>query len=236
MHQHENTYIISLGGSLIVPGEIDTEFLSNFRSLIIDQIEKSNRKFMLITGGGQTARRYVNAVSGITNAMTDEDRDWLGIHATRLNAQLVRNLFKGYAYDRINKNPHELEGFYECTDSVMVAAGWRPGASTDYVSTMLARHLGITTIINLSNIDYIYDKDPRKFDDAQKIEDMSWAEFRQMFGGEWKPGLHTPIDPMAAEYAEREDLSVVTIGGDDLSNLQKYLDGEKFEGSIIKNG
>ena len=118
---------------------------------------------------------------------------------------------------------------------MILAAGWKPGFSTDYDTVLLARHLGITKIINLSNISYIYDKDPNKFDDAQKIEEMSWEEFRKMFTEGWKPGMHAPLDPIAAEFAEREDLEVVTMNGNDLSNLKNYLNDDKFEGSVIKN-
>jgi uridylate kinase len=231
----KNTRIINLGGSLIVPDNIDTDFLKEFREIILEQVEKHDQKFVFITGGGKTARRYANAAQEICSDIEDEDKDWLGIHATRLNAHLIRTIFREYAHPKINKNPHDLEDFFQCKRPIMIAAGWRPGFSTDYDTVLLARYLNIQKVVNLSNIDYVYDKDPKKFPDAVKIEEMSWAEFRKINTNKWSPGLNAPFDPIAAEYAEKTDIHAVTLSGANLDNLRAYLNGEKFMGTLIKN-
>jgi len=231
----EETFIINLGGSLVVPDGIDSAMLSGFRSLILDRVQNHGEKFVIIVGGGKTARMYQNAASEVIPEIPNEDKDWIGIHATRLNAQLLRTIFKDHAFPKINTNPHDLEDFYHSRDAIMIAAGWKPGFSTDYDTVLLGRYLGIKKIINLSNIDYIYDKDPRTNPDAQKIEELSWATFREMFGGTWSPGMNTPFDPVAAEYADKENLEVVTMSGENLDNLRTYLSGEPFAGSVIKN-
>ena len=101
----KNTYIISLGGSLIAPKTgIDWKFLKKFRELIIKQI-KTEKKFVIIAGGGHMAREYIEAASKATN-LTNDDKDWLGIHTTRLNAHLIKTIFRQYAHPRINKNPN----------------------------------------------------------------------------------------------------------------------------------
>lgn len=231
----KKTRIINLGGSLIVPDDVDTDFLKDFRTVILEQVQNNDQRFVFITGGGKTARQYANAAQEICNDIEDEDKDWLGIHATRLNAHLIRTIFREYAHPRINTNPHDLEDFFQCDKPIMIAAGWRPGFSTDYDTVLLARYLGIKKIVNLSNIDYVYDKDPNKFPDAVKIEEMSWAEFRKINTNEWSPGLNAPFDPIAAEYAEKTDIDAVTLSGDNLENLKNYLNGDKFVGTLIKN-
>lgn len=231
---NDNTYIINLGGSIIVPDDIDVEFLTKFRDLIIEHIAKGQR-FLLITGGGKTCRKYQNAAGKIDPTLSDEDKDWLGIHTTRLNGHLIRTIFKKYAYPRINTNPNDLEDFYQCKEPIMIAAGWRPGFSTDYDTVLLAKYLGIKKIVNLSNIDYIYDKDPKKSPDAERVEEVSWKAFREMIGDKWEPGMNAPFDPVASKLADHENLEVVTMGGSDLENLNKYLSDEKFEGSVIRN-
>lgn len=232
MTKAKKTIIISLGGSLIVPDEIDCQFIKNFKKLIISYIKKGY-KFIIITGGGKTARKYIEA-SVKVNAVTSDDKDWLGIHATRMNAHFIRTIFRRHAHPKINTNPHDLEDFYNFKESVLVAAGWRPGFSTDYDAVILAKYMDIKKIINLSNIDYVYNKDPRKFPDAKKIEKISWKDFRKIVGDKWDPGMNAPFDPIASKIAQEENIEVAIMNGRDIMNLQNYFEDKKFKGTIIK--
>lgn len=224
--------IISLGGSLIVPDGIDWKFLKTFKEFIESEIV-SGRSFIIVTGGGRTARAYIDA-AGEAAPVSDEDRDWMGIHATRLNAHLLRTILRDHAYPRINTNPHDLEDFYVARDPVLVAAGWRPGFSTDYDATLLGKYLNARRIVNLSNVGYVYDRDPREFPDAKRYERMNWSEFRQIVGGEWSPGMNAPFDPIASKLAEAEGMEVAILSGSDLQNVSRYLSGEGFEGTVIR--
>jgi uridylate kinase len=228
----KKTIIISLGGSLIVPEEIDWKFVKSFKELIEQQIS-NGFKFIIITGGGKTARKYINAAAKVDD-ITADDKDWLGIHATRMNAHFIRTIFRSHAHPRINTNPHDLEDFYNFKEDILVAAGWRPGFSTDFDAVLLAKYLDIKTLINLSNIDYVCDKDPRKFPDCKKIENISWADFRKMVGDKWDPGMNAPFDPIASKEAQEIGLEVAILNGNNIANLKKYLEGEKAKGTIIK--
>lgn len=223
--------IISLGGSILVPDEIDCEYIRQFKTFIEGQIEKGF-SFILVTGGGRTARRYIEAAAKVT-LVADEDKDWLGIHATRLNAHLIRTIFREHAHPRINTNPHDMEDFYAAKEPILVAAGWRPGSSTDYVAVLLGKYLEAKRVINLSNIDHVYDKDPSMHADAKQLDRMTWTEFRTLVGDEWTPGLNTPFDPVASKLAETEGMEVAIMLGRDLENMERYLDGQPFEGTVI---
>lgn len=229
---HKKTVIISLGGSLIVPDEIDWKFVKKFKALIEEEIKKGY-KFILITGGGKTARKYIEAAAKV-DKITNEDKDWIGIHATRMNAHFIRTIFREHAHPRINKNPHDLEDFYNFKEDILVAAGWRPGFSTDFDAVLLAKYLDIKKIINLSNIDHVCDKDPRKFPDCKKIEEISWKDFRKMVGDKWDPGMNAPFDPIASKQAEEIGLEVAIMNGKNLNNLKKYLEGQDAKGTIIR--
>ena len=233
----KDTFVISLGGSLIVPATgIDWKFLKKFRELIIKEMKKG-KKFILVTGGGSTARTYQEAAVKVTK-LTNDDLDCIGIHTTRLNAQLIKTIFRAYAHPRINKNPRtqaDLKNHFKKGEGMMVAAGWRPGWSTDYVATILAERLGAKTVINLSNIRYAYDKDPNKFKDAKKIKNISWPDFRKIVGNKWDPGLNVPFDPIASKLAEEQNLKVIIAEGKNINNLARIFNGEKFIGTIIKN-
>ncbi len=231
----QNLYIISLGGSLIVPpGGIDWRFLKEFRALIMAEIKKGKR-FVVVTGGGSTARQYAEAARKTTRLAID-DQDWLGIHATRLNAHLIKTIFRAVAHPRINKNPRtkeDLNKHFAHGEGLMVAAGWRPGWSTDYVSAILAERLGAETVINLSNIEYAYDKDPKKYKAAKKIERIDWPGFRRIVGNKWDPGMNAPFDPVASAHAEKHGLKVIIAQGKNLNNLKKILNGKPYTGTTI---
>jgi len=220
--------IISVGGSLICPDRIDTEFLKKFKVIIEKHLKRGNR-FVLIAGGGRIARYYQEAARSVAS-INKEDLDWIGIHATRINAQLLRTVFQKYAKPKIIKHPNEPVDFKE---KILVAAGWKPGCSTDYDAVLLAKQLGVKKVINLSNIDYVYDKDPKKFSDAKPIIRMIWKDFRKKFGSQWDPGLNTPFDPVASKEAEANNMAVYIINGAKLENLDNILEEKEFVGTII---
>lgn len=230
-------FIISLGGSLIVPKKgIDWRFLKKFRELLIKQMKKGQR-FIIITGGGNIARVYQDAADKI-GGLTDDDKDWLGIHSTRMNAHLIKTIFRKYAHPRINKNPNtkeDLKEHFAKGEKIMVAAGWRPGWSTDYVAITLAERFGAKKVINLSNIDFVYDRDPKRYKTAKKIKEINWKNFRKIVGSKWEPGLNMPFDPMASKKSQELGLEVVIMNGKKFKNLERYLDGIKTTGTVIKN-
>lgn len=229
MNAHERERIVvSVGGSLIVPDAIDVDFLSRFKALILEKVQHGFT-FSIIAGGGKTARRYQEAANAVT-PLSRQDLDWIGIHSTRLNAQLLRNIFVGYAHPQVIKNP-TID--IEADEPIIIAAGWQPGCSTDYDAVLMAKNIGARRLVNLSNIEYVYDSDPKKNPKARKIEKINWADFRALIPEEWNPGLSSPFDPVAAKEAEALGLEVAIMSGAALNEFSHYIDGEPFVGTVI---
>lgn len=222
------TVVISLGGSIIVPGEIDTRLVKNFIKLISAQTRKGHN-FFIITGGGATARQYQKALREIANASAD-DLDWIGIAGTRINAKLLALSFGNIARQQIITDPTKRVGGLK---KVNLVSGWKPGRSTDDDAVRIAKLYGARTIINLSNIDYVYSADPRKDKNARKFERMTWTQYLKQFGSKWKPGGNYPFDPVAAELAKNSRIKVIVLNGHKLENLKNYFAGRKFRGTII---
>lgn len=220
------TFVISVGGSLIVPNEIDVLFLKSLKNLVI---KNSEYRFIFVTGGGSTARRYIGAASKVTR-LSDDDKDWLGIHSTRLNAHLFRTIFRGLAYERVLKNYEEK---IRTNKRVIIASGWRPGHSTDYDAVQFAQLYKEKLVINLTNTDYVYDKDPAKFPDAKPFKDLTWKEYFKLVPRTWKPGMHAPFDVLASNFAAKHDITVVQINGRKIAELQNFLDRKSFVGTVI---
>ena len=231
---YKEKIVMSIGGSLIIPGgEIDTDFLINLNKFIRDQLAKNkNRQFFLVVGGGHIARQYRDAGEIVVkHSLTADDLDWLGVHATRLNAQLLRTIFRDIAHPYLIKH---YEIIRKVTEPVVIAAGWKPGWSTDYDAILLCEDYGAAEVINLSNIKKVYNKDPKKYKNAKPIDNISWKDFRKLIGDKWIPGLHAPFDPVAAQKAEKLGVKVVVLSGHDFKNLENYFNGDAFEGTVIK--
>jgi uridylate kinase len=224
------TFVVSIGGSIVVPnGEIDADFLSGLKKLIFARA-KHGDKFVIVVGGGGTCRTYQRAAKAVTK-VTNEDLDWLGIHATRLNGHLMRTIFRQVAHAEMFNDPRRVPKRFR--EAVVVAAGWKPGWSTDYVATSVAKRLGTKVVINLSNIDYLYTKDPRKYKDATPICEIGWKAFRKMVGSTWDPGMNVPFDPVASKLAQGSGINVILANGKNLKNLEKILAGKSFIGTVI---
>lgn len=227
----EPPIVISIGGSLIVPGGgIDTDFLSQL-NLFIREYVKKGKRFFLVAGGGKTARNYRDAGKTVIGDMTNDDLDWLGIHSSRLNGHLLRTIFEDIAHPRIVENYDRR--LYEWKEAVVIGAGWKPGWSTDYDAVVLARDYGAGLIINLSNIDWIFDKDPRAYPDAKPIEKLTWEEMEKLVGTEWSPGMNAPFDPVAAQLAKKHRLTVIVANGNDFDNLRNIIENDTFKGTVV---
>lgn len=224
--------VLSVGGSIIAPEKVNTEFLKEFKEAVVNYLEEDKeRKLIFVCGGGAPARVYQSAYREITGGSSKDSEDWIGIKATYLNAELMRAVFSDYATSPVVTNP---TGEIENPGRILVASGWKPGFSTDTDAVYLARRFGGKKIINLSNIRKVYTDDPRKNPNAQPIDTISWKHFRQMVGSEWKPGLNAPFDPIASKLAEESGLTVICADGRDIKNTIAILEEKDFVGTTIK--
>lgn len=225
-----NSYkILSVGGSIIIPpGGFDVQFLKKFKDVIVSRVKKGG-KFILVVGGGATARFY--QAGGRDLGFKNEGLDWIGIQTTVLNARFVQELFKEYADKQIVTDPTKK---IKTNKKIIIAAGWKPGCSTDKDAVLLAKTYGAKEVLNLSNIDYVYDSDPKLNPGAKKIERANWKELRKIVGNTWSPGANVPFDPSAAKEGEKLCLTVKFVKGTDLTNVVKAIDGKLYPGTIIE--
>jgi uridylate kinase len=221
--------VLSVGGSIISPDDVDTRLVSSLRDTLMPFVEEG-RRFILVTGGGAPARRYQRAYRDISGETDSEAQDWIGVAATRLNAQLLRGVFAAVCPDPIVTDPTAEIPF---EGRVLVGAGWKPGFSTDYDAVLLAERFGADTVINLSNIEKVYTADPRIDADAIPLDRVSWGEFRRLVGEDWVPGSNLPFDPIATRHAAKIGLRVIAAGGKNMENLSRVLAGEDFVGTTI---
>lgn len=234
-------HVISLGGSIVVPQTVDTDFLIRFRELLIAYLDEyPDTQFILVVGGGKTARNYQEAFVRVYEAFPRESpvksntkeilQDWIGIAATRLNAELMRAVLAGECPNPVLTNP---DGEVDFQGRILIAAGWKPGFSTDYDAVLLAERFKAVSVINLSNVAQVYDSDPRENPNAKALNQLSWQEFQRIVGTKWEPGKNVPFDPIATQRAMKLKLQVVFAAGRDLDAVSAILHGKPFLGTRI---
>jgi uridylate kinase len=225
--------VVSLGGSIVAPDTADELFLRDFVSLTGELLEEDEkRRFIFVVGGGGPARIWQRAYRNVCgpNDPRGEQEDWIGIMATRLNAQLVRAVMGEWCTQEVVIDPTQVGPL---VGRVLVAAGWKPGFSSDYDAVLLAERFQAKEVINLSNIEQVYTDDPRKNPEAKPIDRISWADFRALVGDEWVPGKNVPFDPVASRHAAKIGIRVICASGRNLDNLKAILRGEPFLGTTI---
>jgi len=226
-----NYKILSVGGSIIIPKSgFDIKFLKKFRKLILDRVKKGE-KFILVIGGGATCRAYQQAAEKVAG-LKNFDLELLGIQSTIFNAHFVKFLFKGFVHEEIIVNPTKK---IKTSKPIIIGAGWKPGFSTDCDAVLLAKQFGAKELLNLSNIEYVYDKDPGKFKNAKMIEKIDWQTYRrEIVNYNWQAGKNAPFDPVASKEAQKLGLKVGILRGTDLREVNKALSGKKFRGTTIQ--
>ena len=224
-------FVISLGGSIVVPNQIDTDFLSLFKKAIFKYLDDNkDSRIILVVGGGSLARNYQNAVKTLIKSPSDYDLDMIGIRSTHLNAEYVRLAMESESPLVVNPKSKNIPFI----GRILVAGGWKPGFSTDTDAVYLGIKFGAKRILNLSNTDMVYTDDPRKNPDAKPINNITWKDFQKLVGTKWEPGKNVPFDPIASKLAMRNNLEVVCANGRNVENTIKILScNNSFIGTII---
>ncbi len=217
------TFVISLGGSILVPesGKIETKKVKELLNFLKEKKEKS----IIVVGGGTTARVYINALKELSK----DKRDQIGILATKLNATLVSDLGN---FSLLHPSEITMKRTIMKLRRLKYAivSGWKPGFSTDYVTAYIANKLRESKVINLTRVGGIYTKDPTKYMDARLILRMSWDEFMEKYNDPWLPGKHIPFDPLAAMLCKKHKMKVYVTN---IDGFIKWIKEDKFVGTVL---
>ncbi len=221
--------MIALGGSIVYPDDINVAYLKAFKKFT-ERFLKKGIKFVIVIGGGRLARVFQDAAHKVS-PITNEDKDWIGIHSTRLNAHLLRTIFRKVADPVVFDHRGKIK---KLKYPVTIASGWRPGWSTDFVAAAIAHDLKIPEYVVAGKPAYVFDKDPSRFKGAKPFPEMSWENYRKLIPKKWVPGFHSPVDPVAAKLSDEANINTIIINGRDIKNFGKLLSGKDFQGTVIE--
>ena len=224
------TYVISLGGSIIVPDKVNFVFLDKFVKLI--KKFRKKYKFVVVTGGGGTARKYISSLK--KEKLGEDVYSLIGIATTKLNARLVAEFFKEIRFEEIPDSLKEVTNLLKRKGLVVCGAlGFQPEMTSDGDAAEIAKYLN-TDFINLTNVKGLFDKDPNKYKNAKFISKISFEDFLDITKKiKFEAGQHFVLDKVAAEIILKEKIKTIIMDGRNLKNLENFLKGKKFIGTVV---
>lgn len=226
-----DTVVVSLGGSVLIPGDEDADHLSTLSRLLKDL--STDHRLLLVCGGGKVARYYIT--TGRDIGATERELDELGIMTTRINAKLVQLSLGDSAVDFI---PATVEEAVTASDrgKIVVMGGTVPGHTTDAVSAMLAERVGASRIVNGTSVDAAFTADPKLVKDAKRLHTITHADLNLLVSrGMHCAGPSHVFDPLGASIAARADIPIYIINGRNMDEMRAAIEGKKINGTIVRD-
>ena len=217
--------VLSLGGSIIIPDEINIKRINEFKKVILSNLDKY--KFVIVCGGGSIARKYISALKD----KSEDLQSYAGISATRMNAR-----FMSYFFDFDQKEiPHTLQNVKEKLKNQDIvfcgALGYNKNQTSDSTAVTIAKEFN-SKFINITDVKGLYDKDPKKFKNARLIKKISSEEFYKITSKiKFKAGQHFVIDQHASKLINENKIPSFIIQKN--SDLNKLLKNKRFIGTKI---
>ena len=221
--------VLSLGGSLIIPNEVNIKFLKKFKKIILKNTGKY--KFVIVCGGGGIARKYISALK--ETGINEKLQGLSGISATRMNARFMNYFFNINPEHGIPHTIKILKRYIRKQDIIFCGAlEYKTNQTSDSTATEIARKLK-AIFVNLSNVTGLYNKDPGKNKNAKFIPKISWIDFYKMAHKEkFRPGQHFILDQTASKIIMKNKIKTYLLGKN-LKEFASFLKNKKFKGTII---
>jgi uridylate kinase len=203
--------------------------IEDIASIILKRVAEGDR-IAVVTGGGKTAREYISM--GEELGLNKGLLDILGIEAARMNALLLASLLGDKAYTTI---PSSIGDFMKAWSSgkVVVMGGLQPGQSTNAVAAAIAELIEADLLINATNVDGVYDKDPTKYPDARLLRKITITELEKILSDQdHAPGKYQLLDAIAIKIIKRSKLKVVFTNAYKPNNIEKIFEGEEI-GTLV---
>lgn len=221
--------VLSLGGSQIIPNEINYPYLKEFKKELLMLSKKF--KFVVVCGGGNIARKYINALN--RENISEKFQGYSGISATRSNARFMNYFFNIDPSIGIPETMDTLEKYITKKDIIFCGAlSYKANRTSDTTAAEVASHFK-TIFINITNVKGLYDKNPIEHKDAKMISEISWKDFyvvAKKIG--FKPGQHFALDVTAAKIIKKNKIPTYIIGKN-VKHIGNIINGKKFSGTII---
>ncbi|MEA2089245.1 MAG: UMP kinase [Thermoproteota archaeon] len=201
--------VVRVGGS-VVASPVDPVRIEQFVS-VLKELKKQGHRVVAVVGGGGLARDFIEI--GRRLGLDEATQDEAAILVSRLLAELFVKKLGDFGCGFV---PISIEDATNCLqkNKVVVMGGLKPGMTTDTVAAMVAERVNAGLLVKATDQEGIYTKDPKKHEDAEKIDRLSFDDLFRLFGEEGhKVGVHQVLDSEAVKILRRSGVKVVVVSG-----------------------
>lgn len=228
--------VLKIGGSLLFhnDGKINKNHIIEFRNCI--KSFSDSYEFIIVTGGGIIAREFIRTVRVLRN--NESLCDLFGIEVSRINARLIAASLGNLAYPKVPKSWDELAIASE-SQKIIVIGGFQPGQSTTSVALEVSEFVEASKTIILTDVEGIYDKDPKKFKNAKLISEIEAEHLKRIIlnkdlSSQASAGEYRIFDFVSLQILLRSEIPLYIISGKDFIPFQKIINGkDSFKGTRI---
>lgn len=221
--------VVRIGGSVIASPP-NPELMQRYAE-IVRNLRAHGHELGVIVGGGSPAREFIQLAKRV--GLTESEQDEAAISVSRLFAQLLAMRLGGLDWKVV---PTSLEEAVRTLQErgMVVMGGLRPGMTTDTVAALVAAEVNADLIVKATDQDGVYTKDPRRYADAEKLDELSFDELGLLLEkGEHEVGIHQIIDPEAMRILKERRIETIIVNGFKPENLTAAVRGERI-GTRIK--
>ncbi|MGI0020177.1 MAG: UMP kinase [Nitrososphaera sp.] len=186
---------------------------------------------VVVAGGGKVARHYIGIARGF--GLDEASLDIMGIEVSRLNAKLLIAALGKKAHPAV---PADLEQVTEAAASgkVIVTGGLHPGQSTNATAALIAEKVGAKRFVNATDVDGIYDSDPRSNKKARLFKEITTKQCRELLGGENSmAGGYDLMDIVALKVIERSKIPTIVLRSEPAVIKSAILSGKTSGTQIV---
>ncbi len=220
-------FVLKIGGSLLFDSEQELN-LDQFNRIaqVIQQLKREKHELVLVVGGGVLAKKLVG--KGKVLGANREALDQLGIAATWVCAQLMITALEDIAYPTPIMTEEQLTNLKE-TDKLLVLGGLHPGQSTNAVAARVAEIIKAKALVNVTDVDGVYDSDPKQSQEAKFLSEITLNELREILSSlANEPGAYPLFDKRALGIIERADVEIWFVNGKDPQSILHAINEGKI--------
>ena len=220
--------VIRIGGSVIASPP-NPKLLEKYAELIKD-LRKQGHQIAVVVGGGKPAREFINLAREL--GLSEREQDELAISVSRIFAQALAMKIGGYEWRYVPTTPKEAAKILN-ERGIVIMGGVKPGMTTDAVAALVASETKANMIIKATDQDGVYTKDPRRYSDAKKLDEISFNELERILAkNRHHAGIHQVIDPEAARILKEKRITTIVVNGFKPENILLAIKGAKIGTTI----